>query len=240
MSTPLPARQESPLPATVPMLPADAQRPLHIFLAEDAEDNRLLLQAMLTASGHAAPLLVESARDAFRRLGMEESDGPDPNIDLILLDISMPDVDGIEACRRIKAVDRLRDVPVIMVTAMTDNDYLVSAFDTGAMDYITKPVKKVDRLARVSSALKLKTEMDRRKAQEEALRKANAELSQALQEVKVLRGFIPICASCKKIRDDKGYWQQIETYIQDHSEALFSHGMCQECMKRFYPEFSVE
>jgi PAS domain S-box-containing protein len=79
-----------------------------------------------------------------------------------------------------------------------------------------------------------------RKRSEEVLQKTNAELRQALQEVKVLSGFIPICASCKKIRNDQGYWQQIETYIQDHSEALVSHGMCQERMKKFHPEFSVE
>lgn len=56
-------------------------------------------------------------------------------------------------------------------------------------------------------------------------------------EVKVLRGFLPICASCKKIRDDKGYWNQIESYIQDHSEAKFSHGICPECANKLYPEF---
>ncbi len=83
-------------------------------------------------------------------------------------------------------------------------------------------------------------ETTRATAAENVLLIKNAELSKALQEIKVLRGFIPICASCKKIRNDQGYWQQIETYIQDHSEALFSHGMCQECMKKLYPEFSVE
>jgi hypothetical protein len=77
-------------------------------------------------------------------------------------------------------------------------------------------------------------------AAEQELTARNRELEQTLLEVKVLRGFIPICASCKKIRNDQGYWQQIETYIQNHSEALFSHGMCQECMKKLYPEFSVE
>ncbi len=57
-----------------------------------------------------------------------------------------------------------------------------------------------------------------------------------MNEVKTLQGFIPICASCKKIRDDKGYWNQIEGYIQKHSEATFSHGMCPECSDRLYGE----
>ena len=63
------------------------------------------------------------------------------------------------------------------------------------------------------------------------------ELQEALDKVKLLSGFIPICASCKKIRDDKGYWQQVEEYIREHSEAEFSHGICPDCAKKLYPEF---
>jgi preprotein translocase subunit YajC len=65
------------------------------------------------------------------------------------------------------------------------------------------------------------------------------ELQAALAEVTTLRGIIPICASCKKVRDDKGYWNQIETYIRDHSEANFSHGICPECAKKLYPDFEI-
>ena len=70
-----------------------------------------------------------------------------------------------------------------------------------------------------------------------ALSKRNKELHRALYEVKQLRGLIPICAECKKIRDDQGYWQQVEVYIRDHSEAEFGHGICPECMKKLYPDF---
>ena len=65
-------------------------------------------------------------------------------------------------------------------------------------------------------------------------RKASQDLRDALNQVKMLSGLIPICANCKKIRDDKGYWNQIESYIRDHSEAEFSHGICPECMKKLY------
>ena len=63
------------------------------------------------------------------------------------------------------------------------------------------------------------------------------ELEESSNEIKVLSGLLPICASCKKIRDDKGYWNQIEKYIKEHSEAEFSHGICPECAKKLYPEF---
>ena len=154
------------------------------------------------------------------------------------MDFMMPEMDGPEACRRIKSVERLRDIPIIVVTAKTEPADLQVAFDSGAMDYITKPVSKVALLARVASALNLKREMDTRKARERELAEKNRDLEQALREVKVLRGFIPICASCKKIRNDKGYWQQIEAYIQERSEALFSHGICKECLKKLYPDFA--
>ena len=66
------------------------------------------------------------------------------------------------------------------------------------------------------------------------------ELKTALADVKMLSGLIPICASCKKIRDDHGYWQQVESYIQKHSEAKFTHGLCPDCMIKFYPDYSKE
>ncbi len=66
------------------------------------------------------------------------------------------------------------------------------------------------------------------------------ELKNSLAQVKKLSGFLPICASCKKIRDDKGYWRQVDEYVSDHSEALFSHGICPDCMRKMYPEFADE
>ncbi|MCJ7492626.1 MAG: hypothetical protein MUP68_00115 [Deltaproteobacteria bacterium] len=78
-----------------------------------------------------------------------------------------------------------------------------------------------------------KSEAERKRIEEER-EKLVGELQKALSEVKKLSGFLPICASCKKIRDDKGYWRQIEAYIRDHSEAEFSHGICPDCAKKLY------
>jgi len=208
---------------------------MSILLVDDSAENLLLLQSILQTGGYKDLLTAESAEQAFKHLGMDSSGGDGTNVDLILLDIQMPDINGIETCRRIKEVERYRDIPIIMVNAMAQREKLQLAFAAGAMDYINKPVNKVELRTRVGSALKLKQEMDSRKAREQELKKRTQELEQALREVKVLRGFIPICASCKKIRNDRGYWQLVEAYIREHSEAEFSHGICPDCIKKFFP-----
>lgn len=185
-------------------------------------------------AGHSDIVTAESAQTAFSILSIDA--GQDHSfIDLILMDILMPNLNGIDACRLIKQRDHLRDIPIIMVTAKNGPDDLSEAFSAGAMDYISKPVNSVELLARVTSALTLKREMDCRKAREAELRRSNEELQRALKEVKVLRGLIPICASCKNIRTDDGLWTRIEEYLSEHAEVQFSHGLCQPCIKKLYP-----
>lgn len=87
---------------------------------------------------------------------------------------------------------------------------------------------------------KLVLEIEERKRTEVEKEQLIAQLQKAMQDVKVLSGFLPICASCKKIRDDTGYWRQIEEYISKHSTALFSHGICPDCCLKLYPEFQEE
>jgi CheY-like chemotaxis protein len=99
-------------------------------------------------------------------------------------------------------------------------------------------VKVKERTAALSAANEtLQAEISQRKKAEEEREKLIRELQQALTAVKTLSGLLPICASCKKIRDDKGYWNQIEVYIRAHSQAEFSHGLCPDCAKRLYPEY---
>jgi len=205
-----------------------------ILIVDDSPDQQVLLRAILGKAGHTDLLSANSAKTAFPMLDMDGQEPP-TQIDLILMDVLMPELDGVEACRQIKSRPHLCDIPIIMVTAKSDLSNLQAAFAAGANDYITKPVNSVELLARASSALALKKERDCRKVREGELRRSNDELQKALRDVKVLRGLIPICASCKKIRNDGGFWQQLEEYIGEHSEAEFSHGICQPCVKKLYP-----
>ena len=199
-----------------------------ILVVDDSPETRSELQSILEGAGYQQVLLAESAQEAFQRLSLANASAPAEAVELVLMDIMMRDTDGVEACRRIKADKRYQDLPILMVTAIKAGAFLETAFAAGAVDYVTKPINRLELLTRLSSALKLKREMDRRKAREE-------ELEQALQEIKVLRGILPICSRCKKIRDEDGQWHSVESYIKGHSEADFSHLICPECLDKHFP-----
>src|SRR5438270_13539935 len=121
---------------------------MRTLVVDHAPAVRELIQAILTTDGQTEVLTSESLDDAFRHLAIVDHESGNAAIDLILMDIMMPDRDGISACRRIKPVERLRARPIIMVTGRTDSEALQTAFAAGAMDYITKPVNKQLRRVR--------------------------------------------------------------------------------------------
>lgn len=156
-----------------------AREPIRILIVDDAEESRLLFQSILAGARYRGVQAVESARAAFTALGMPHPAADQPLPDLILLDHVMPDIDGVEACRKIKAVEALKDIPIIMVTVATEEKTLKQAFAAGVVDYITKPVRKVEFLARVSAGLHLKRELDARKAREQELMEVTQRLEAA-------------------------------------------------------------
>ena len=97
-----------------------------------------------------------------------------------------------------------------------------------------------DPQGKIIGASSVALDISKRKREEAEWMRLIQELTDALAHVKTLSGLLPICASCKKIRDDKGYWQQVETYIKDRSDADFTHGICPECVKRLYPEYQFK
>jgi sigma-B regulation protein RsbU (phosphoserine phosphatase) len=129
------------------------------------------------------------------------------------------------------------NVKIILTTAHSDASVLLNSIDAGIDKYILKPVD-VDVLF---SAMEncARTVMLERKIQEQNKEKDEliSRLQDALDNIKKLSGLLPICSSCKKIRDDKGYWNQIEQYIAEHSEAEFSHGICPDCVRKLYPQY---
>ncbi len=192
-----------------------------VLLVVDDTMSNLELAGLILGSDHE----VLVATDGQQAVALATAEQPD----LILMDVMMPVMDGLEACRRLKADPRTREIPVIFLTALTDTEALVKGFHAGGVDYVGKPFHPEELQARVATHVALKRSQDR----ERALVK---ELENALARVKQLSGLLPICAYCKKIRNDQGYWSQLETYISDHSEADFTHGICPDCARAFFKE----
>jgi len=144
--------------------------------------------------------------------------------DLLILDVMMPDLSGFDVCKIIKSEEAYADIPILFLTAMGTIESEITGLKLGGIDYLTKPVK-IDLLElRVRNHIELKRRND-------LVIEQRDQLEAALKRIKQLEGIIPICSYCKKVRDDKSTWTQLEWYIADHTDALFSHGMCPECFE---------
>ncbi len=153
--------------------------------------------------------------------------------DLILLDVVLPDVDGTKVCREIKSDPALKATFVVLISgAKTSSLEQADGLDVGADGYIARPISNRELKARVDA-------MARIYIAEQERDRLIVELKEALSKVKLLSGLIPICANCKKIRDDQGYWNRIEKYIGEHSNAQFTHSICPECAKKLYPDLEI-
>ena len=211
----------------------------NILIVDDIAKNIQVLGSLLFKEGYA----ISYATDGHQALEMIAAN----DYDLILLDIMMPELDGFEVCRRIKRMPEKKDIPVIFLTARIEKQDIVEGLNSGAVDYITKPFNSAELKARVLTHLQLKEARDcvaarnfQLKEKNEQLDALNRELQAAMEKIKTLEGIIPICCVCKKVRDDKGYWERIEAYLSRHSEAMFSHGICPDCAKEHYPELNLE
>jgi DNA-binding response OmpR family regulator len=154
--------------------------------------------------------------------------------DLILLDVQLPDMLGYEVCRQIKADAELRQSYVVLLSGvMTSSDNQSEGLEIGADGYLTRPIANRELLARVQAMVRIITAERER----DLLIK---KLQEALATIKTLSGMLPICSSCKKIRDDQGYWEEVELYVKKHSTAEFTHGICPACFKRLYGDINIE
>jgi response regulator RpfG family c-di-GMP phosphodiesterase len=135
----------------------------------------------------------------------------------------MPGADGPELCRRIRQSEGSYALYVVLLTSRGHREDVVAGLDAGADDYLTKPFNPEELRARVQVGIRVVT-LQRR------LGEHVAELQAALSKVKMLSGMLPICSYCKRIRSDENYWEQMESFVTEHSDAQFSHGICPNCL----------
>lgn len=145
--------------------------------------------------------------------------------DVVLMDIQMPQLDGLQAAAQIQ---KNCPTPVVILTAHTSTELVEKASKVGVGAYLIKPPQTTE----VERAITIAVARHRDLME---LTRLNTELQEALAHVKMLSGLLPICSSCKKIRDDEGYWHQVEIYIRERTDAEFTHGLCPDCAHTLYP-----
>ena len=190
---------------------------IRVLLIEDNEDDFLLIRELLSEEKMVAFRLEHADRLSTAIEALCRS-----QFDIVLLDLGLPDSNSTETFDRLH--EACQTTPVIILTGLDDEELAVEKLKSGAQDYMVKGEISGRLLTR-----SIRYAIERYKLM--------AELESSLREIKTLRGFLPICAACKKIRDDKGYWNQIETYISARSDAKFTHGICPACFKKLYPDY---
>ena len=199
---------------------------MRILVAEDDPTSRRMLEATLRKLGYEV-LCASDGRQAWEAL--QEKDAPN----IVLLDWMMPEMDGLEVCRKLRKEKPDGITYIILVTALGTKENIVEGLKSGADDYVTKPFHREELLARIQVG-------ERVVGLQSALKTRLAELQEAMDHIKTLQGILPICAYCHKIRTDPKSWERMEKYIEEHSKAKFSHGICPDCMKKHFPEIKGE
>ncbi|HEX9922163.1 MAG TPA: response regulator [Anaerolineae bacterium] len=199
------------------------KRALKVLLIEDDEEDYIITRDLLADIADQPFHLdwIDTYEAALKEFAHSQ-------YDVYLIDYRFGKHDGLELLR--EAIGLGCRAPLILLTGWGDRAVDIKAMEAGAADYLVKGQLGAPLLER-----SIRYAIERRRAQLER-DDLIAELQTALAEVKTLSGLLPICASCKKIRDDQGYWQQVEVYLKQHSDAEFSHGFCPNCLEKLYPD----
>ena len=195
------------------------KKPIRVLIVEDEPLVRRMIAWLIEDMGFE---VAGKATDGTEGVEMTRTLRPD----VVLMDIDMPALDGLDAAT---AILESCPTPVVLLTAHESPELLTRASAAGVGGYLIKPPNAGDLERAIAIAIA-------RFADLVELRRLNHELTEALAKVRMLSGMLPICAWCKKIRDDKGYWQQVETYVRDHSGATFTHSMCPTCAHKLVEE----
>lgn len=194
----------------------DSRQHIRVLIIEDnAEDAELLCSFLSRAEGvyfdteHVWQM--SSGIDSLRK----------ENFDIVISDLGLPDSLGVETFVDLRNL--YPEIPMIVLTGLDDQETALTAVQNGAQDYLVKGKIDTNLLTRsVQYAIERQ--------------KLITQLKKSLKEIKTLQGLLPMCAWCRKIRDDKGYWQELDTYIRNHTNTAFTHGICPDCMKKVNPE----
>lgn len=201
-----------------------------ILIIDDDQVDRMRLRRLLRECTALGPYSEDEAVDLASGRAALASE----TYDLVFLDFQLPDGNGLSFLQELTAKGALGP-PVIMQTVLDDEEMGARTVEAGAQDYLVKG--RFDSKT-LSSSIRYARERHNLRKKNLALIKEQRQLIEALEaanaEVKTLRGFIPICAWCKKVRDDAGFWSQIEAYVARNTEAIFSHGICPECLAKHY------
>ena len=188
---------------------------MRVLIAEDDVVSRRILETLLRNWGYEVVPTLDGT-EAWRAI--REPGAPA----LAILDVMMPGINGLEICRRVRELSAPIPPYIILLTAKHGARAIVDGIEAGADDYLAKPYDRDELRARVNVGVRI-VELQTK------LATRVKELEGALEQVKQLQGILPICSYCKKIRDDQDYWQTLESYVADRSEAEFSHGICPAC-----------
>jgi len=205
--------------STLRLLPSAWIKPMKILIAEDDLTSQLMIKSIVVTAGYE-PIVTGDGQNAYEIL--VKPDAPK----LAVLDWMMPGMDGVELCRKVRELKSNDPAYLILLTSRDNKKDIIHGLKSGANDYIIKPYD-VDEL-------QVRIGVGRRVVDLQAsLAGRITELQAALAQIKTLRGLLPICMYCKKIRDDKQYWQQVESYVTTHTGAQFSHGICPDCYRKY-------
>jgi AmiR/NasT family two-component response regulator len=204
---------------------------IRVLLVEDDYLAGEMIKEILAETGYS---VLGRATDGSQAVEMMNNFAEDGRPDVILMDVEMPHMDGIEATRLIQ---EKYPTPVVMLTAYETPELVELASQAGAGAYLVKPPRQSDVERAIIITMARFDDMVELRRLNTELHDRNEELESALSKIETLSGLLPICADCKKIRDDDGYWQDVAVYIRDHSQAEFSHGICPDCAQELFPDY---
>jgi AmiR/NasT family two-component response regulator len=206
------------------------QNKIRVLVVEDDYLVREMIQGLLEEVGFSFAGGVADGQEAVEVTRMLKPD-------LVLMDIALPTIDGIEATRRIQ---EQCPTPVVALTAFESPDLVSRASKAGVGAYLVKPINPQELERAITIAVARFNDMMELRRLNTELQARTTALENTLAEIKVLKGLIPICAYCKKVRDDRGYWEKVEVYLKNNSEAEFTHCFCPDCCQKLYPDACVK